>query len=113
MRQEQAWRVESHNATQGWKFETTILGPTTAAGAVRAYRRLYKKDHPSVMGPWKFRATKASQNPGRKRKKKSPTKRISAALTRFLKKQNPGKMKGVTHVRVRKLKGGGITITPA
>jgi len=26
---------------------------------------------------------------------------------------NPGKMKGVTHVRVKKLKGGGVTITPA
>jgi len=48
----------------------------------------------------------------KKRKKKS-SKRISAALTRFLKRQNPSKMKGVTKVRVKKLKGGGVTITPA
>jgi len=48
-----------------------------------------------------------------KKRKKSAPKRISAALTRFLKKQNPGKMKGVTKVRVKKLKGGGVTITPA
>jgi hypothetical protein len=48
----------------------------------------------------------------RKKKKKSAPKRISAALTRFLKKQNPSKMKGVTRVRVKKLKGGGVTITP-
>lgn len=53
-------------------------------------------------------------NSPRKRKsaKKSPTKRISAALTRFLRKQNPGKFQGVTQVRVRKLKDGGISITP-
>lgn len=47
-----------------------------------------------------------------KRRKKKVTKRISAALTRFLKKQNPAKFKGVTQVRVRKLKDGGISITP-
>lgn len=47
-----------------------------------------------------------------KKKQKAPAKRISAALTRFLRKQNPGHMKGVTHVRVKKLKGGGVTITP-
>jgi hypothetical protein len=54
-------------------------------------------------------------NPSKKRrkKKKSATKRIGAALTRFLKRQNPAKMKGVTRVRVRKLKGGGISIKPA
>lgn len=49
----------------------------------------------------------------KKKKKKSATKRVSAALTRFLRKQNPAKMKGVTKVRVKKLKGGGVTITPA
>lgn len=43
--------------------------------------------------------------------KKSP-KRISAALSRYLKKMNPAKMRGVSHVRVRKLKNGGLTITP-
>ena len=47
-----------------------------------------------------------------KRTKRKVAKRISAALTRFLKRQNPGRMKGVTHVRVRKLKDGGVTITP-
>lgn len=48
----------------------------------------------------------------RKKRKAGTVKRISAALTRFMKRQNPGKMKGVTHVRVRKLKGGGVSIIP-
>lgn len=48
----------------------------------------------------------------KKNSKRSKQKRMSVALTRWLKKQNPGKMKGVTRVRVRKLKGGGVTITP-
>jgi hypothetical protein len=47
-----------------------------------------------------------------KKRKKKASKRVSAALTRFLKKQNPSKMKGVSKVRVKKLKGGGVTITP-
>lgn len=52
-------------------------------------------------------------NPTRKRlKKKKLSKRVPAALSRWLKRQNPGKMKGVTKVRVKKLKGGGVTITP-
>jgi hypothetical protein len=49
----------------------------------------------------------------KKRKKRSVTKRLSKALSGFLKKQNPSKMKGVKNVRVKKLKGGGVTITPA
>ena len=48
----------------------------------------------------------------RKKRKASATKRISAALTRYLRKMNPSKMKGVTHVRVKKLTGGGLTIIP-
>jgi hypothetical protein len=48
-----------------------------------------------------------------KKRKRSVTKRLSKALTGFLKKQNPSKMKGVSKVRVKKLKGGGVTITPA
>ena len=48
----------------------------------------------------------------KRRKKASASKRISAALTRFLKKSNPAKMRGVSHVRVKKLKTGGVTITP-
>jgi len=41
-----------------------------------------------------------------------PSRRIGAALSRWLKKQNPGQMQGVTHVRIKTLKGGGVTITP-
>jgi len=48
----------------------------------------------------------------RNKVEKSAPKRISAALTRYLKKLNPGKMRGVTHVHMRKLKGCGVTITP-
>ena len=46
------------------------------------------------------------------RTEKRAPKRISAALSRFLKKMNPAKMRGVKMVRVKKLKGGGVTITP-
>jgi hypothetical protein len=46
------------------------------------------------------------------RTEKRAPKRISAALSRYLKKMNPAKMRGVKTVRVRKLKGGGVTITP-
>ena len=46
------------------------------------------------------------------KKAKAPSKRVGAALTRFLRKLNPGKMKGVSNVRIKKLKGGGVTITP-
>ncbi len=45
-------------------------------------------------------------------KKGKPSKRISAALVRFLRKHNPAKMRGVKQVRVRKLKGGGVSIVP-
>jgi hypothetical protein len=48
----------------------------------------------------------------KKKKKPSAQKRISAALSRYLKRMNPAKMRGVTHVRVRKLRGGGVSITP-
>lgn len=47
-----------------------------------------------------------------KKKVKTRRKRVPAAVTRFVRNQSP-KMKGVTHVRVRKLKGGGVSITPA
>lgn len=47
-----------------------------------------------------------------KKKKKSAQKRISAALTRYVRKQNPKKWKGVTKARVKRLKNGGITIIP-
>jgi porphobilinogen deaminase len=46
------------------------------------------------------------------KRKKSASKRISAALSRYLKKLNPAKMRGVTHMRVKKLKNGGATFTP-
>jgi hypothetical protein len=45
-------------------------------------------------------------------RRKKPSKRISAALVRFLKKQNPSKMRNVKQVRVRKLRGGGVSIIP-
>lgn len=52
---------------------------------------------------------------GRTRKrnasKGSKQKRISAALTRWLKKQNPA-MRKAKGVRVKKLKGGAIKFTP-
>jgi hypothetical protein len=47
-----------------------------------------------------------------KKKKKKSAKRISAALTRFLKRSNPSKMKGCTRVRVQKFKDGAVKFTP-
>ena len=47
-----------------------------------------------------------------KKRKGGTVKRVGAALTRFLKKQNPAKMRGIKQVRVRKLKNGGVSITP-
>jgi hypothetical protein len=46
-----------------------------------------------------------------KKKKKSPVKRIGAALTGWLKRQNPAFKRAGT-VRVTKLRGGGVTIRP-
>ena len=47
----------------------------------------------------------------KRKKKKSATKRVSAALTRWLKQQNPA-FKKATAVRVKRLKGGTMTFTP-
>jgi len=47
----------------------------------------------------------------KKKKKKSAPKRISAALTRFLKKQNPA-FKRANAVRVKKSKSGAVTFSP-
>ena len=46
-----------------------------------------------------------------KKQKKTVAKRVSAALSRFLKKQNPA-FKKASGVRVQKLKGGVIKFTP-
>jgi hypothetical protein len=46
-----------------------------------------------------------------KKKKKSAKKRVSAALTRYLKKQNPA-MRKARAVRIQKLKGGAIKFSP-
>jgi hypothetical protein len=51
-------------------------------------------------------------NSAKRPRKGKLSKRVPKALSNFLKKQNPSKMKGVTQVRVKKLKGGGVTITP-
>jgi hypothetical protein len=56
--------------------------------------------------------TSPRSNPGRKKAKKaSPSKRVSSALSRFLKRQNPA-FKRASGVRVQKLKGGVIKLSP-
>lgn len=47
----------------------------------------------------------------KKKKKKSATKRISAALASFLRKQNPA-FKQANAVRVKKSKSGAISFSP-
>jgi hypothetical protein len=66
-----------------------------------ASKRKPKRKHP-----------KGSSKRYPRKRKRSPTKRISAALTRFLKQQNPA-MKRATAVRVQRLKGGAIKFTPS
>jgi hypothetical protein len=44
-------------------------------------------------------------------KRKKLSKRVPAALVRWMKQQNPA-MKKAAAVRIRKLKGGGVSITP-
>lgn len=46
------------------------------------------------------------KNSAKRPKARKISKRISAALSRFLKKANPGAFKGATHVRIRKTKTG-------
>jgi hypothetical protein len=58
-------------------------------------------------------ATKKKRHNSAKRPKKGKlSKRVPAALTKWMRKQNPRKMKGVTQVRVKKLADGGISIRP-
>jgi hypothetical protein len=76
--------------------------------AIREYRRS-RGDVPSAA---RLQARPYPSRQNKAKKKASTTKRLSAALTRFLKKSNPAKMRGVSHVRVKKLKTGGVTITP-
>jgi hypothetical protein len=51
------------------------------------------------------------RNPSKRKKKKSAVKRVSVALTRWLKQQNPA-FKKATGVRVKRLKGGVIKLIP-
>ena len=46
-----------------------------------------------------------------RRKAKQPSKRVGKALAAWLKRQNPA-MKHARHVRVQKLKGGVIKLSP-
>jgi hypothetical protein len=106
------------NEYQGW-YEAASLGTfdaKSARGALRQVKEVYAWDKRAYPNSRKFYVRllkkKANMATRRKRKKTGTVKRVGAALTRFLKKQNPAKMRGVKQVRVRKLKGGGVTITP-
>lgn len=75
--------------------------------------RLYREDPDAAeRAAYSGKVPRKKKNPKKKKKARSKTKRISAALSGFLKRMNPSKMRGVTHVRVKKLKDGGLTITP-
>lgn len=83
---------------------------TRARREAREYGRSYVENTES--GKIVYRTNPARRNSVKRPKKKKTSKRIGKALSSWLKKQNPGKMKGVTRVRVKRLKGGGVTITP-
>lgn len=91
--------------TQGG-YVTSSLGKakTRARKEAKEYGRSYVENTDS--GKTVYRTER--KNPAGKVKKTIPS-----SLVTFLRHQNPGKMKGVTKVRVKKLKGGGVTITPA
>jgi|SRR5208282_2042717 len=102
-----------------WRFapgEYRTVGHYEAPNA-KAALRMARREHRERYGNGAedkryMKSMRVARNPGRKKKKKSAHKRMGAALSSWLKKQNPGKMKGVTRVRVKRLKGGGVTITP-
>jgi hypothetical protein len=107
------YRVSVKEPGRDWK--TLGSESATSKSAVKRY-----------FGPFprgtKWRITKAREsmyervNSGnsakrKHKKKKSVTKRVSASFTQGLKKLNPA-FKRASSVRVKKLKGGGVTITP-
>lgn len=47
-----------------------------------------------------------------KKKARRKVTRIPASVTRFLKRINPAKMRGVVKVRMKRLKGGGVSLVP-
>ena len=97
--------------SNAWKLKRRLF--IKGEGWHEQPERLFSTRSDAVQSGREWVADAPRDNPRRKAKKKlSASKRISAALSRFLKKQNPGKMRGVTHVRVKKLKDGGLTITP-
>jgi hypothetical protein len=84
-------------------------GYASKAAAQREADRLNREEREDLA---KRLGSNSRWNPSRKRKaKKSTTKRISAALSTFLKKQNPA-FKRARGVRVQKLKGGAIKFKP-
>lgn len=89
--------------TQGG-YITSSLGraKTRARKEAKEYGRSYVENTDS--GKTVYRVNPA----GGTGKKKS----LPASLVGFLKHQNPGKMRGVSQVRVKRLRGGGVTITP-
>ena len=93
----------------GHRFKTTIYPSGDASYfRTRAEAMAWGKRMVSAGEASRYKVTKYHEA----KPKRNKPKRISAALTRYLRKMNPGKMKGVSHVRVKKLKGGGLTITP-
>lgn len=101
---------------EGRTFITTLQAASAKAAIARARKELGKgryRARPVGSEPdWK------RKNPKRKSKTRKATKRISAALTRFLEKQgkrefanNPA-MRTATAIKIKRLKGGVIKFIP-
>lgn len=83
-----------------------VYGHRSTRREAQAEARTYKQHNRQM----RVREVAWGRNPAKKRKS-SPSKRISSALSRFLKRQNPA-FRRASGVRVQKLKGGVIKLTP-
>jgi hypothetical protein len=84
---------------------------TVSANSARQAIAIFRREIHPARGE-KLRAKLRNSGKRKNRSEKRAPKRISASLSRWLKKMNPSHMKGVTHVRVRRLKGGGVSVLP-
>jgi hypothetical protein len=108
------YTVEFYEPGTGWR-----QGATIKAASAKAAVKEFKLDRAGRMRKGtRYRAVRHATNSARRPKKASRRTvrkvqgKVSKALSRYLKKLNPAKMRGVTHVEVKKLKGGGVSFRP-
>lgn len=93
-----------------WTYEY-LFEPNRGAGETKTTKLQELRSYHPRGTKFRFRQMPRHWNSAKRTAKKSATKRISAALSTFLKKQNPA-FKKARGVRVQRLKGGVIKFTP-